>query len=131
MHQLPHRPILEMGDSPGAGKDRRIGDRLRRKQSLAAEIHGKRRAQTLAKRTLDKTNLRPTGGAERAYRPGGVAAINASRRKSNIGRGARQAAERRETHWRACTPQIAEKSPRDRRQCNHSTIPQGGPNAKT
>jgi hypothetical protein len=107
---LPDRPVVEMRDRPCTGIDRRIAHRFRRKHLVAAVIHGKRRAQPVAKRALDKTHLRPTGGAKCAFCLGGLPAAQARWRKHNVGSGAREAAQARQSHWGGRVPQIAKRA---------------------
>src|SRR5262249_9093906 len=88
-------------------------------------------AQPIAIRALDKTHLRPAGGAKGAFSLGGLPAAQAGGRKNNVRSGAREALQRRQDTRRGRMPQIGESRPPDRPHCGPATIPQGCPNAKT
>ena len=93
VHQLPHRAILEISDRPGAGKDRRIGNRLGRQQPVIAKIHGEGRSEPFAKRPLDETHPCPTGSTHRTRCARGLAATEASGRKHRVKSGVREASQ--------------------------------------
>src|ERR1700731_1902567 len=85
-----------MRDRPGAVKDRRIAHRLRRKQTVTAVIRGEGRAQPIAKRALDKTHLRPAGGAKRTWGLPASSETQAGERKHKIGGSAHEGAQARQ-----------------------------------
>src|ERR1700723_1477156 len=86
MHKRAGRPILELRDRPGAAERQRIGHRLRRDEPLA-EILLERRAEALAKGSLDEAHRAPAARAERAVPLRGGAAGKTRRRIERIKRG--------------------------------------------